>query len=108
MFCHTLEKAHGVFEFWVIFHALGMDVSWGDCFFIFSVASTLDNALFFAQVGGMEAWVSSTLAWMGITRDGINITAIANRREKFPSNWHNELKDTIDFTLAEILKPSPK
>ena len=83
LFLHTLEKAQGVFEFWIIFHALGMDVSWGDCFFIFAVASTLDNLLFFAQVGGMEAWVSSTLSWMGLTRDGVHITAALFRRVRF-------------------------
>jgi CubicO group peptidase (beta-lactamase class C family) len=40
--------------------------------------------------------------------DGINVTAIANRRDKAGSEWNNELKAAIDFTLAEILKPSPK
>jgi len=57
-----------------------MNVSWGACFFIFSVVSTLDNLLAFAQVGGMEAWVSSLLSWMHITRDSINITAALFRR----------------------------
>jgi CubicO group peptidase (beta-lactamase class C family) len=36
--------------------------------------------------------------------DGINVAAICNRREKYPSEWHNELKAAIDFTLAEIVK----
>jgi len=80
LFFHLVEKAHGVAEFWVIFHLLGMEVSWGACFFVFSVVSTLDNLLFFAQVGGMEAWVSSLLTWMNITRDSINITAALFRR----------------------------
>lgn len=80
---HVVEKAQGVAEFWVIFRVLGMDVSWGNCFFVFSVTSTLDNLLFFAQVGGMEAWVSSLLAWMNITRDSINVTAALFRRVRF-------------------------
>ena len=81
--CHILEKAQGVAEFWVIFYILGMEVSWGACFFIFAVVSTLDNLLFFAQVGGMEAWVASLLSWMSITRDSINITAALFRRVRF-------------------------
>jgi hypothetical protein len=83
LFLHVIEKAQGVAEFWVIFHMLGMDVSWDACFFVFSVATTLENLLFFAQVGGMEAWVSSLLAWMNITRDSINITAALFRRVRF-------------------------
>lgn len=77
---HVLEKAHGVAEFWLIFNLLGMDVGLGTCFFIFSVVSTLDNLLSFAQVGGMETWVSGLLSWMDITRDSINITAALFRR----------------------------
>jgi len=37
----------------------------------------------FAQVGGMEAWVSSTLAWMNVTKDSINITVALFRRVRF-------------------------
>jgi len=80
LFYHMVEKAHGVAEFWVIFHLLGMDLSLGTCFFVFSVAQSLENMLFFAQVGGMEAWVSSTLAWINVTQDSINITAALFRR----------------------------
>lgn len=78
--CHVVEKAQGVAEFWVIFRLLGMEVSWGSCFFVFSVTQALDNLLFFVQIGGMEAWVSSTLAWMKITRGSVNITAALFRR----------------------------
>lgn len=80
---HILEKAQGVAEFWVIFHWLDMNVSWGACFFIFSVVSTLDNLLFFVQVGGMEVWVSSLLSWMKLTQDSIHITAALFRRIRF-------------------------
>jgi len=80
---HLVEKAHGVAEFWFIFHLLGMDLSLGACFFVFSVAQSLENLLFFAQVGGMEAWVSSTLSWINVTRDSINITAALFRRVRF-------------------------
>jgi uncharacterized membrane protein YbhN (UPF0104 family) len=83
LFWHVVEKAHGVAEFWVIFYFLGFDVSWGACFFIFAVVSTLDNLLFFAQVGGMEAWVSTLLGMMKLTRDNINITAALFRRVRF-------------------------
>jgi hypothetical protein len=83
LFFHILEKLHGVAEFWVIFNGLGMSVSWGKCFFIFAVVSTLDNLLFFVQLGGMEAWVSSLLTLMGITRDKINFTAALFRRVRF-------------------------
>lgn len=82
-FCHLVEKLHGAAEFWLIFTFLGMEVSWGTCFFIFAVVSTLDNLLFFIQLGGMEAWVSSLLRLMGITRDNINITAALFRRVRF-------------------------
>jgi hypothetical protein len=80
---HLLEKAHGVAEFWLIFKLMGLDVSWGSCFFIAAVVSGLDNVLFFAQVGGMETWVSWLLSWMGLTRDSINITAALFRRLRF-------------------------
>ena len=58
-------------------------MSLGDCFFVFAVAQSLENLLFFAQVGGMEAWVSSTLAWMNVTQESINITAALFRRVRF-------------------------
>lgn len=82
-FLHVLEKAHGVAEFWVVFKLMGLNVSWGSCFFLASVVNGLDNILFFAQVGGMEAWVSWLIAWMGLTRDSINITAALFRRLRF-------------------------
>jgi hypothetical protein len=78
--CHIVEKAHGVAEFWLIFRLLGLDVGIGSCFFIFSIVSALDNILFFVQVGGMETWVSSLLAWLGLSADSINITAALFRR----------------------------
>jgi hypothetical protein len=77
---HVLEKVHGAAEFWVIFRGLGLTVSWGKCFFIFAVVGTLDNLLFFVQLGGMEAWVSSLLALMALDRNKINITAALFRR----------------------------
>ena len=83
LFFHIIEKAQGVVELWIIFHLLGMEVSWGSCFFVFSVVSTLDNALFFMQVGGMEAWMSSLLGWMQLSRDSMNITAALFRRIRF-------------------------
>ncbi|MCA9672508.1 MAG: flippase-like domain-containing protein [Myxococcales bacterium] len=78
--CHVVEKLHGVAEFWVIFNGLGLLVSWGTCFFIFAVVSTLDNVLFFVQLGGMEAWVASLLALVRIDRQRVNITAALFRR----------------------------
>lgn len=80
---HLLEKAHGVAEFWLIFKLMGVSVSWGACFFIASLVSGLDNLLFFAQVGGMETWVSALLSWMELTRDSINITTALFRRVRF-------------------------
>ena len=80
LFLHVLEKAQGVAEFWLIFQLLGLDVSWGQCFFIFSAASTLDNLLFFAQVGGMEVWVSQVIKALDLTAGGIHITAALFRR----------------------------
>jgi len=82
-FFHIVEKLHGVAEFWVIFYFLGQNISWGSCFFIFAVVSTLDNLLFFAQLGGMEAWVSSLLHFMKINRNNINITVALFRRVRF-------------------------
>jgi len=78
--CHLLEKIHGVVEFWLIFHGLNHPISWAKCFFIFSVTSTLDNLLFFMQLGGMEAWISSLLVAMSIHQHKINITAAFFRR----------------------------
>ncbi len=80
LFFHVLEKGQGVAEFWLIFQLVGLDVSWGQCFFIFSVASTLDNLLFFAQVGGMELWVSQVIKALELTAGGIHITAALFRR----------------------------
>jgi hypothetical protein len=77
---HCLERAFYVAEFWLVFHLMDQTISWGSAFFIASVVTSLDNLLFFAQVGGMETWISSLLAWMQLTRDSINITAALFRR----------------------------
>ena len=83
LFFHVLEKVHGLVEVWLIFALLGMEVSWATCFFIFAVLNTLDNLLFFIQVGGMEAWMSSLLAWLELSRESINIKAALFRRLRF-------------------------
>lgn len=77
---HTIEKLHGVAEFYVIFHFLDMRVSLGHCFFIAAVAGTLDNLLFFAQFGGMEIYVSTTLSLLKINTASVNIVAALFRR----------------------------
>jgi hypothetical protein len=77
---HLLERSYFVAEFWLIFKLIGLDVSWGSCFFIASVVNGLDNILVFIQVGGMETWISWLLSWMELTRDSINITAGLFRR----------------------------
>jgi hypothetical protein len=83
LFFHLIEKAHGVVELWLIFHMLGMEVPWGTCFFVFSVVTTLDNVLFFLQLGGMETWMSTLLSWLALTRDSLHITAALFRRVRF-------------------------
>lgn len=77
---HSAEKLHGVFEFWIIFFGLKQTVTLGQCFFIFSVTSTLDNLLFFMQLGGMETWIAALLTALSLDRNKINITTALFRR----------------------------
>ena len=106
LFFHVLEKAHGLVEVWLIFYLLGMEVSWGTCFFIFAVLNTLDNLLFFIQVGGMEAWMSALLAWLDLSRSSINIKAALFRRFRF-AFWALLATALIPWTRRVMLRGEP-
>ena len=107
LFCHVLEKAHGLVEVWLIFQLLGMDVPWSTCFFVFAVLNTLDNLLFFVQVGGMEAWMSSLLTWLEVARESVNIKAALLRRLRFVF-WAIVATALIPWTRRLMLRGEAK
>lgn len=79
---HTIERLHGVAEFYLIFTILSPNssVSLITCLFIFGMINMLDNILFFIQIGGMESYTSLLLESLGLSLNQLNLAVPLFRR----------------------------
>lgn len=82
LFFHTIERLHGVAEFYLIFTILSpsSSISIITCLFIFGMINMLDNILFFIQIGGMESYTSLLLKSLGLSLNQLNLAVPLFRR----------------------------
>ncbi len=79
-------RALEVFEFYLIFRILSVDISFGGCWLAMACASLLGNLMFFMpmQVGSREAGLALSLGWLGVNSSfGITASLLARIRELF-------------------------